>query len=85
MGETVRAARSAAVAIAVGDPLSASTRLGPSTNTAQYRRVRELIQAGIDEGATFVRGGTGVPDGLDHGFFVRLMIFSSVTPTMRTA
>jgi acyl-CoA reductase-like NAD-dependent aldehyde dehydrogenase len=85
IGEVVRIARETADAMTAGDPLSPTTRLGPSANAAQYRRVQDLIQSGIDEGATLVCGGPGMPDGLSRGYFVRPTIFSDVTPDMRIA
>ena len=43
------------------------------------------IQAGIDEGATLVTGGTGKPDGLDTGYYVKPTIFANVTNSMTIA
>ena len=47
--------------------------------------MQELIQSGIDEGARLLCGGTGLPPGLNHGYFARPTIFSEVTPEMRIA
>ena len=69
----------------VGDPLDASTTMGPSTNPQQYEKVQALIQAGIDEGATLACGGVGRPDGVDKGFFNRPTVFSGVNNSMRIA
>jgi aldehyde dehydrogenase (NAD+) len=44
-----------------------------------------MIQAGIDEGATLVTGGTGRPEGLNRGYYVRPTVFANVTPDMRIA
>jgi aldehyde dehydrogenase (NAD+) len=44
-----------------------------------------LIQAGIDEGATLVCGGTGRPAGLETGFYVKPTIFSNVRNDMTIA
>ncbi|WP_455774217.1 aldehyde dehydrogenase family protein, partial [Burkholderia stabilis] len=38
------------------------------------------IQRGIDEGAELVTGGTGLPDGLAKGFFVKPTVFGRVDP-----
>lgn len=59
--------------------------MGPVASEAQWQRVQRLIQAGIDEGATLVTGGTGRPDGLDSGYYVRPTIFADVTNDMRIA
>ena len=40
---------------------------------------------GIGEGATLLTGGVEAPDGLDHGFFVRPTVFTSVTREMTIA
>jgi aldehyde dehydrogenase (NAD+) len=47
--------------------------------------VRDLIQSGIDEGATLVTGGTGRPAGLNRGYYVRPTVFGDVTSQMRIA
>ncbi|TAK99131.1 MAG: aldehyde dehydrogenase family protein [Rhodospirillaceae bacterium] len=78
-------AAEAAAGIRVGDPRREETTMGPIANAAQFRRVQEMISAGIDEGAKLVCGGIGRPIGLEHGFFVRPTIFSEVTPDMRIA
>lgn len=57
--------------------------IGPVVSAAQYQRVQDLIQAGIDEGAKLLIGGTGKPEGLEEGFFVKPTIFYDVTPQMR--
>ena len=48
-------------------------------------RIQELIQAGIDEGATLVTGGLGRPAGLEAGYYVRPTLFANVTNDMRIA
>jgi aldehyde dehydrogenase (NAD+) len=78
-------AAEAAAGIRVGDPRHEETTMGPIANAAQFRRVQEMIAAGIDEGAKLVCGGPGRPDGLNRGFFARPTIFSEVTPQMRIA
>jgi aldehyde dehydrogenase (NAD+) len=63
---------------AVGDPLEATTRLGPMVNAAQRDRVRGYIEKGIAEGATLATGGPDAP--LERGFFVRPTVFAAVRP-----
>jgi aldehyde dehydrogenase (NAD+) len=78
-------AAAAAAQIEVGDPRSEKTSMGPVANEAQYRRVQQMIAAGIDEGAKLISGGLGRPEHLNRGFFARPTIFSQVTPDMRIA
>lgn len=78
-------AREAAATYVVGDPSRADVNMGPMVNAAQYDKVQELIQSGIDEGATLICGGTGKPDGLNAGHFVKPTIFTDVTNDMRIA
>jgi len=85
LAEVEALAAEAAAGIRVGDPWRDETTMGPIANAAQFRRVQEMIAAGIDEGAKLVCGGLGPPEGLDRGFFVRPTIFSEVTPGMRIA
>ena len=80
-----RLAAEAASAVIVGDPLAEGTEMGPLISSEQRGRVRELIHAGVDGGATLLVGGSDPPVGLDHGFFVRPTVFSRVTPAMRIA
>jgi aldehyde dehydrogenase (NAD+) len=51
----------------------------------QYDKIQDLINAGIDEGATLVAGGPGRPDGLERGYFVRPTVFADVTNEMSIA
>lgn len=68
----------------VGNP-EGNARMGPVANGTQWNKVQALIQAGLDEGATLIAGGTGRPSDLSSGFYVRPTIFSDVTPDMRLA
>jgi aldehyde dehydrogenase (NAD+) len=71
--------------VSTGDPGEKSTVLGPLVSKTQFDRVQSLIQAGIEEGAKAEVGGTGLPDGLEKGYFVRPTVFTGVTPDMRIA
>ncbi|WP_322072727.1 aldehyde dehydrogenase family protein [Burkholderia cepacia] len=79
------AARNEAARTVVGDPRSTETDIGPVVSRTQFDRIQQLIQCGIDEGATLVAGGTGRPDGLGEGFYVKPTVFSNVTPGMTIA
>ena len=52
---------------------------------AQFDKIQALIQKGIDEGATLVAGGTGRPEGLDKGYYVKPTVFANVTNDMTIA
>jgi aldehyde dehydrogenase (NAD+) len=56
--------------------------IGPVVNARQFDKVQRLIQSGMDEGARLVAGGTGKPQGLNRGFFVRPTVFADVVPGM---
>ena len=56
--------------------------IGPLVNEVQFGKVQDLIQRGIDEGARLVAGGTGRPDGLNRGYFVRPTVFADCTNDM---
>ena len=71
--------------VVVGDPKAESTTMGPVVSDAQYSKIQRLIQTGIDEGATLVCGGTGRPEGLARGYYVKPTIFSNVDNDMTIA
>jgi aldehyde dehydrogenase (NAD+) len=76
--EALRIAKNAAEAIKVGDPATPGINLGPVASKMQWEKIQRLIQAGIDEGATLVTGGTGRPGGLERGYYVRPTVFGHV-------
>ncbi|ONH61972.1 aldehyde dehydrogenase family protein [Frankia sp. CcI49] len=84
MDEAVAIARAAAEATTVGDPTT-DVAIGPVVSGAQFDKIQALIQKGIDEGATLVAGGTGRPDGLAKGFYVRPTVFANVDNDMTIA
>jgi aldehyde dehydrogenase (NAD+) len=84
MAEAVAVVREAAEQVKVGDP-DDSRAIGPLASRAQFDKVQRLIQKGIDEGATLVTGGTGRPDGLDTGYYVKPTVFADVTNDMTIA
>jgi len=71
--------------VAVGDPASDDTVMGPVVSEVQFNKIQGLIQAGIDEGAKLLAGGTGKPEGLEAGYFVKPTVFSGVTNDMTIA
>ncbi|WP_132980489.1 aldehyde dehydrogenase family protein [Pigmentiphaga sp. D-2] len=83
--EVFAAARDAVAAIRLGDPMDPASTMGPLVSQAQFDKVQQLIQSGVDEGATLVAGGAGRPPGLERGYYVRPTVFGDVTPDMRIA
>ncbi|MEC5144858.1 aldehyde dehydrogenase family protein [Chitinophaga sp. 212800010-3] len=83
--EVNQLARAAAGQIVVGDPASNNTNVGPMVSEKQFERVQQYIQIGLDEGATLLTGGTGKPEGLENGNFVKATIFTNVRNNMRIA
>ena len=81
----VEIARRAAEATAVGNPEEEGDHIGPLFDQIQFDRVQNMIQVGIDEGATLLVGGLGRPKGFDAGWYVRPTVFSDVNNTMRIA
>jgi len=85
MDEALKIAKEAAEKHVLGDPSKDTTQMGPVVSEVQWKKIQGLIQAGIDEGATMVAGGTGRPDGISKGFFVKPTIFGNVTNQMKIA
>ncbi len=69
----------------VGDPKKEGEHIGPVISETQYNKIQTLIKKGIDEGAKLVAGGTGKPDGLDKGYFVKPTVFADVNNNMDVA
>jgi aldehyde dehydrogenase (NAD+) len=84
MDEVIVIAREAAESITVGDP-NGNAKMGPVVSEVQWKKIQGLIQKGIDEGATLVTGGTGRPEGLDKGYYVKPTVFANVTNDMTIA
>jgi aldehyde dehydrogenase (NAD+) len=78
-------ARAAAERFTVGDPRDDRSNLGPVVSEVQFNKIQRLIQAGIDEGAELVTGGTGRPEGLNRGYYVRPTVFAGVRNDMTIA
>lgn len=85
MEEAGEIAKAAAAKVRVGDPTDENTTMGPLVSKAQWDKVQGLIQKGIDEGATPVAGGTGLPEGVNKGYFARPTVFTNVTNDMTIA
>ena len=83
--EAVKAAVATGTKVEVGDPASEGRHIGPLVSGVHFDKVQGLIQKGIDEGATLALGGTGRPEGLSQGYYVRPTIFTDVNNEMTIA
>jgi aldehyde dehydrogenase (NAD+) len=85
LAEVEAIAKRVAESVVTGDPTSEKTNLGPLVSKLQFERVEGYIAKGIAEGAKVVIGGSGRPDGLTKGYFVKPTIFSNVRNDMTIA
>ena len=69
-------------AVKVGSPADEGGHIGPVVNKAQWTKIQGLIEKTIEEGATLLQGGPGLPDSVNRGYYVRPTVFSDVTPDM---
>ena len=69
----------------VDDPTKEGEHIGPVISETQYNKIQTLIQKGIDEGAKLVAGGTGKPEGINQGYFVKPTVFADVNNNMEIA
>ncbi len=83
--EAVAIAARVAKETQLGDPKEKGSHLGPVVSKMHYGKIQGLIQAGIDEGAKLVAGGTGRAEGFDRGYYVQPTIFAGVHNKMRIA
>ncbi len=75
-------AKDAAQKVIAGDPKNDGTTIGPLVSDVQFKKVQNLIQKGIDEGAELLIGGTGKPDGLEKGYYAKPTVFADVKNDM---
>ena len=85
MNEAAEIAAKVASGTVVGNPREKGTRVGPVVSELQWNKIQDLIQKGIDEGATLAAGGTGRPEGLDKGYYVKPTVFADVNNDMTIA
>ena len=85
MDIAIDAAREAAESLKMGDPSKEDTDIGPVVSEVHFDKIQDLIQKGIDEGATLVTGGTGRPDHLPKGYYVKATVFANVNNDMTIA
>ena len=85
LDDATKFAVAAAESMTTGDPQNEEIFLGPISNKTQYEKVQSLIQEGIAEGAELACGGTGRPNGLEKGFYVKPTVFTNVNNKMTIA
>ena len=70
-------------AFRIGNPLDATTDLGPVASSGQFATVKNYIDIGMNEG-TLIAGGPGpvegLSGGLERGYFVKPTVFSRLDP-----
>ena len=81
----VSEAAEVAAKVEVGPADQEGRHIGPVVNELQWNKIQDLIQKGIDEGAKLVAGGTGRPDGLNKGYYVKPTVFADVNNQMTIA
>ena len=69
----------------VDDPNKEGDHIGPVISENQFNKIQGLIQKGIDEGAKLIAGGTGKPEGLNNGYYVKPTVFADVNNDMEIA
>ena len=83
--QAVEEAATVAAKVEVGPASKEGRHIGPVVNELQWNKIQDLIQKGIDEGARLVACGTGRPDGLNKGFYVKPTVFADVNNQMTIA
>ncbi|MFN3273802.1 MAG: aldehyde dehydrogenase family protein [Paracoccus sp. (in: a-proteobacteria)] len=81
----VEVAAQVASETAVASAHQPGRHIGPVVSKDQWQKIQDMIQTGIDEGARLVAGGTGLPEGVNRGYFVRPTVFADVTNDMAIA
>jgi len=69
-------------AVKVGSPSDEGSHIGPLVNKAQWTKVQDLIEKSIEEGASLLQGGPGLPESVNRGYYIRPTVFADVTPDM---
>lgn len=80
--EVVERLAARANSMRIGDPLEASTSMGPLVSATQMRRVLDYIDIGRKEGASIVTGGERSGE---RGYYVQPTVFAGVEHQMRVS
>ena len=84
-GRAIKEAADEANKIKVDVASKKGDHIGPVVSKVQYDKIINLINSGIDEGATLAAGGPELPNGLNKGYFIKHTIFTNVTNDMEIA
>ncbi len=79
--EAVEVAKNTSVDIAEKE----GQHIGPVVSKAQYDKIQNLINKGIEEGATLAAGGPDRPSHLNKGYFIKPTVFTDVNNNMTIA
>jgi len=80
--EVVERLRARLATIRHGDPLDKNTDIGAINSRAQRDRIAELVQSGVDDGATLAQVPWTPPE---RGYWYPASFFTNVQPTYRIA
>lgn len=80
VNEVVRKLKMRLATLRVGDPLDKNTDLGAINSAAQLKKITELVEAGVSEGAEMYQSACTLPD---RGWFFRPTLFTGVTQSHR--
>ena len=83
--EAVATAKQVASMMAPNKASLSGRHIGPVVSQLQYDKIQALIEKGIEEGAELIAGGTGKPEGLEDGYFVKPTVFAGVHNEMNIA
>lgn len=83
--DVVALAKNIAENTAVATAHQSGDHIGPVISKLQWDKIQNLINKGIEEGAKLVAGGTGLPEGLDKGYYVKPTVFADVNNNMTIA
>ncbi len=78
-------ARRVAGDVIIGRADDPDATMGPVVNAVQWHHIQDFIGSGINDGATLVTGGTGLPDIIGAGYYVKPTVFSNVNNDMTIA
>lgn len=71
--------------VRIGDPLNASTTMGPVVNEASCTRILSMIDAAKDSSATLLIGGERLEGDYRSGYFIPPTVFGDVDPASALA
>jgi aldehyde dehydrogenase (NAD+) len=82
LGPTLRKLEARLATLRVGDPLDKNTDVGAIHSAAQLAKIRQLVSAGVEEGAELHQAACALPD---KGYWFAPSYFTGVTQSHRIA